>query len=119
MRRLKLDSESKKDILNNLLKRSPNNYGEFESRVNDMITAVREQGDAAVFSYTRQFDGADIHAGNIRVTDEEIQEAYRLVDEKLLAVIRKAKVNIRTYHEKQKQYSWFDSEDSGIILVRK
>ena len=119
MRRLKLDSESKKDILNNLLKRSPNNYGEFESRVNDMITAVREQGDAAVFSYTRQFDGADIHAGNIRVTDEEIQEAYRLVDEKLLAVIRKAKVNIRTYHEKQKQYSWFDSEDSGIILGQK
>ena len=119
MRRLKLDSESKKDILNNLLKRSPNNYGEFESRVNDMITAVREQGDAAVFSYTRQFDGADIHAGNIRVTDEEIQEAYRLVDEKLLAVIRKAKVNIRTYHEKQKRYSWFDSEDSGIILGQK
>lgn len=119
MRRLKLDSESKKDILNNLLKRSPNNYGKFESRVNDMITAVREQGDAAVFSYTRQFDGADIHAGNIRVTDEEIQEAYRLVDEKLLAVIRKAKVNIRTYHEKQKQYSWFDSEDSGIILGQK
>ncbi len=87
--------------------------------MNDMITAVREQGDAAVFSYTRQFDGADIHAGNIRVTDEEIQEAYRLVDEKLLAVIRKAKVNIRTYHEKQKQYSWFDSEDSGIILGQK
>ena len=87
--------------------------------MNDMITAVREQGDAAVFSYTRQFDGADIHAGNIRVTDEEIQEAYRLVDEKLLAVIRKAKVNIRTYHEKQKQYSWFDSEDSGLILGQK
>lgn len=119
MRILKLSSETKRDLLNDLLKRSPNNYTEFESRVNDIITAVREKGDEAVFGFTRQFDGAEIAAENVKVTEEEIREAYGQVDAKLLEVIRKAKVNIRTYHEKQRQYSWFDSEESGIILGQK
>lgn len=119
MRTLKLSSETKNNILNDLLKRSPNNYGEFESRVNDIITNVRENGDAAIFEYTKKFDGADINAGNIKVTEAEIEEAYAQVDEKLLEVIRKAKVNIRDYHEKQKQYSWFDSQENGIILGQK
>ena len=119
MRTLKLTSETKKNILNDLLKRSPNNYTEFESRVNDIIANVRENRDAAIFEYTKKFDGADINASNIKVTEEEIAEAYGQVDEKLLEVIRKAKVNIRDYHAKQKQYSWFDSEESGIILGQK
>lgn len=119
MRTLKLSSETKNNILNDLLKRSPNNYGEFESRVNDIITQVRENGDKAIFEYTKKFDGADIDASNIRVTKEEIAQAYEQVDEKLLEVIRKAKVNIKDYHEKQKQYSWFDSQENGIILGQK
>ena len=119
MRILKLSSETKRDLLNDLLKRSPNNYAEFESRVEDIITAVRKQGDEAVFGFTRQFDGADITPENVRVTEKEIQKAYRQVDAKLLEVIRKAKVNIQTYHEKQRQYSWFDSEENGIILGQK
>lgn len=119
MRTLKLSSETKNNILNDLLKRSPNNYGEFESRVNDIITQVRENGDKAIFEYTKKFDGADINASNIRVTKEEIAQAYEQVDEKLLEVIRKAKVNIKDYHEKQKQYSWFDSQENGIILGQK
>lgn len=119
MRILNLTSETKKNILNDLLKRSPNNYTEFESRVNDIIQNVRENGDAAIFSYTKQFDGADIDASCIKVTDKEIEEAYEKVDGKLLEVIRKAKVNIREYHVKQKQYSWFDSEENGIILGQK
>jgi histidinol dehydrogenase len=118
MRIVKLNAETKQDLLENLLKRSPNNYGEFESRVNDIIQNVREKKDAAIFDYTMRFDGAKIDAGNIQVTDEEIQEAYDQVDEKLLAVIRKALVNIRKYHEKQRQNSWFTSED-GIILGQK
>lgn len=119
MRTLKLTQDSKKNILNDLLKRSPNNYIEFEGRVNEIIQNVRENGDLAVFAYTLQFDGAFIDAGCVKVTDEEIKEAYAMVDEKLLAVIRKAKVNINNYHAKQKQFSWFDSEDSGIILGQK
>lgn len=119
MRTLKLSSETKNNILNDLLKRSPNNYGEFESRVNDIITQVRENGDKAIFEFTKKFDGADINASNIRVTKEEIAQAYEQVDEKLLEVIRKAKVNIKDYHEKQKQYSWFDSQENGIILGQK
>ena len=119
MKILQLNSETKKNILNDLLKRSPNHYTEYESRVNDIIANVRKNGDQAVFSYTKQFDKADISADNVKVTEEEIEAAYRQVDEKLLSVIRKAKENIRTYHEKQKQYSWFDSEENGILLGQK
>ena len=105
--------------MENLLKRSPNSYGEFESRVNDIIQNVREKRDEAIFEYTLKFDGATIDQDNIRVTEEEIKEAYEQVDPKLLDVIRKALVNIRDYHAKQKQYSWFDSDESGIILGQK
>ena len=119
MRIMNLTAEARTNILENLLKRSPNSYGEFESRVNDIIEQVRAKKDAAIFDYTKKFDGADINAANILVTEDEIKEAYEMVDEKLLEVIRKALVNIRTYHEKQRQYSWFDSEDSGIILGQK
>lgn len=118
MRIVKLTEESRKDILENLLKRSPNNYTEFEGRVNTIIENVRKDRDKAVFSYTKQFDGADITAENVLVTEEEIKEAYEQVDQTLLEVIRKALVNIRKYHEKQKQQSWFTSED-GIILGQK
>lgn len=119
MRILELNKETRTNILENLLKRSPNSYGEYEGRVNAIIQEVREKRDAAIFSYTKQFDGADINADNILVTEEEIEEAYQLVDPKLLAVIRKALVNIRDYHAKQRQFSWFDSEESGIILGQK
>ena len=119
MRILKLTKETQNNILENLLKRSPNSYGEFESRVNDIIQNVREKRDEAVFEYTLKFDGATIDQDNIRVTEEEIKEAYEQVDPKLLNVIRKALVNIRDYHTKQKQYSWFDSDESGIILGQK
>ena len=119
MRILKLTKETQNNILENLLKRSPNSYGEFESRVNDIIQNVREKRDEAIFEYTLKFDGATIDQDNIRVTEEEIKEAYEQVDPKLLEVIRKALVNIRDYHAKQKQYSWFDSDESGIILGQK
>lgn len=119
MRIIELTEEARTNILENLLKRSPNSYGEFEGRVNEIIENVRANRDAAIFDYTKRFDGADINAENILVTEDEIKEAYEKVDEKLLAVIRKALVNIRKYHEKQRQYSWFDSEESGIILGQK
>lgn len=119
MRILELTEETKSNILENLLKRSPNSYGEFEGRVSEIIENVRANRDAAVFEYTKKFDGADINTGNILVTEEEIKEAYEQVDPKLLDVIRKALVNIREYHAKQRQFSWFDSEDSGIILGQK
>ena len=118
MRTLKLTKDSQKNILESLLKRSPNNYTEYESTVNEIINNVKKNRDKAVFEYTKKFDKADVDASNIRVTEEEIKEAYELVDEKLLAVIKKALVNIRKYHEKQLQNSWFTTED-GIILGQK
>jgi len=119
MRIVKLTKESKSNILENLLKRSPNSYGKFESAVADILASVKSRGDDALFEYTRNFDKADINPSNIVVTQEEIDEAYSLVDDKLLDVIRKALVNIRDYHEKQKQYSWFDSKPDGTILGQK
>lgn len=119
MRIVKLTKESKSNILENLLKRSPNSYGKFESAVADILANVKSRGDDALFEYTRNFDKAVINPSNIVVTQEEIDEAYSLVDDKLLDVIRKALVNIRDYHEKQKQYSWFDSKPDGTILGQK
>lgn len=119
MRIVTLDEKSKQNLLSDLLKRSPNHYGEFIDRVNDIIDNVRTNGDAAIFDYTKRFDGAEISASNIRVTKEEIEEAYTLVDPELIDVIRKALVNIREYHEKQRQYSWFDSKPNGTMLGQK
>ena len=119
MRTLKLTSDTKKNLLEDLLKRSPNNYTQYETSVNAIIEKVRAEKDTAVFAYTKQFDGADINASNVRVTEEEIKEAYTLVDEKLLNVMRKSLENIRVYHEKQKQYSWFDSRPDGVMLGQK
>ncbi len=119
MRTIKLTEESRNNILENLLKRSPNSYGEYEAAVNEILDNVKNNKDAAVFDYTKRFDGADINADNIVVTKEEIEEAYTLVDEKLIDVIRKALVNIRDYHQKQKQYSWFDSKPDGTMLGQK
>ena len=119
MRIEKLDSSTKKNLLEDLLKRSPNSYGKYEASVKEILDCVKSRGDEAVFAYTKQFDGAVTDASNIQVTEEEIQEAYGLVDESLLAVIRKSKENIRVYHEKQRQYSWFDSKPDGTILGQK
>ena len=119
MRIVTLDENSKQNLLSDLLKRSPNHYGDFINRVNDIIDNVRRNGDAAIFDYTKRFDGANINASNIKVTKEEIEEAYTLVDPELIDVIRKALVNIREYHEKQRQYSWFDSKPNGTMLGQK
>jgi histidinol dehydrogenase len=119
MRIIKLDENSKKDILENLLRRSPNQYEEYTQVVNQIIEDVKTRKDAAIFEYTKRFDKADISAENIRVTEAEIEEAYSRIDPSIIEVIRKAAKNIRTYHGKQKQYSWFDSEPSGIILGQK
>lgn len=119
MRTVQLTSESKENILENLLKRSPNSYGKFEAAVFEILNNVRANGDSAVFEYTKKFDNADINERNIVVTKEEIEEAYTLVTPDLLDVIKKALVNIRDYHAKQKQYSWFDSTPNGTILGQK
>lgn len=119
MRIVKLTDETKNNILENLLKRSPNSYGKFEAAVGEILSNVRANKDAALFKYTKDFDKADINASNIVVTKEEIEEAYTKVNPKLVNVIRKALKNIKEYHEKQKQYSWFDSKPDGTILGQK
>lgn len=119
LRILHLDKDTKKNILEELLKRSPSHYGQYEQRVSEILKEVRSRKDAAVFEYTRRFDGAEIDASNIRVKEAEFEEAYRLTDESLVAVIRKALGNIRAYHEKQRQTSWFDSSPDGTMLGQK
>ena len=119
MRIVKLTDETKNNILEDLLKRSPNSYGKFEAAVNDILLNVRTNKDEALFKYTKDFDKADINASNIVVTKEEIEEAYTKVEPALVDVIRKSLRNIKEYHEKQKQYSWFDSKPDGTILGQK
>ena len=116
MRIQRLTKDAKENLLEDLLKRSPNNYGQYEQGVQEILAHVKEEKDQAVFAYTKKFDHADITADNIKVTEEEIEEAYKEVDPKLVEIIRKALLNIRTYHEKQRQYSWFDSKPDGTIL---
>lgn len=119
MRIVELTKDTMQNVLEDLLKRSPNSYGEFEGRVAEIIQNVKNNRDQAVFDYTKRFDGADIGPENIRVTEAEIREAYEQVDKSLVEVIRKALVNIRSYHEKQRQYSWFDSKPDGTMLGQK
>ena len=119
MRKVTLTKESTRDILGNLLKRSPNNYGKFESAVAEILAKVKSEGDKALFAYTKQFDKVEINKDTIRVTEEEIKEAYDTIDPALLDVIRKALGNIRTYHEKQIQNSWFTSTTNGTMLGQK
>lgn len=118
MRIQDLTKDNTKDLLNNLLKRSPINYMSYEKDVNEIINNIREKGDEALFEYTRKFDNADINSDNIVVTKAEIDKAYDNVDPKLLNAIRSSITNIRTFHEKQMQNSWIDSSD-GIILGQK
>ena len=119
MRIVNLSKESKKSLLNDLLKRSPNNYGQYEAIVSEIIEKVKVNGDAAIFAYTQQFDKCDLTAENIRVTDAEIEEAVNEIDPKLYTVMKKAASNIRAYHEKQVRNSWFDAKPDGTILGQK
>ncbi len=114
-----LDSNTKQNLLENLLKRSPNQYGEYEKAVSEILNRVKEEGDSALFAYTEKFDQAHIDAEGIRVTEEEIKEAYEAVKPELLEIIRKALRNIEDYHKKQRQYSWFDSKPDGTMLGQK
>ena len=114
-----LDEAGRKNLLEDLLKRSPNQYSEYESVVAEILKNVKEKKDEAVFDYTEKFDHASVDASTIMVTEREIEEAYALVEPSLVEVIQKALVNIRSYHEKQKKYSWFDSTRQGTILGQK
>lgn len=119
MRIVKLTKETTENILENMLRRSPTQYGQQEAVVAEIIADVRARKDQAIFDYTEKFDKAKISVENIRVTEAEIQDAYTLVDPSLLEVVKKALINIRDYHEKQKQNSWFNSTPQGTILGQK
>ncbi len=119
MKQIKLNAETKKNILEDLLKRSPNQYEQYADVVADILKEVRTRGDQALFEYTRRFDQAELNPNTIMVTEEEIKEAYDKIDPSVIDVIRKAIRNIENYHAKQKQYSWFDTTDNGTILGQK
>ncbi len=119
MRIVELSNETKNNILNDLLKRSPNHYSQYEAAVSEIIGGVRARGDQALFEYTLKYDGFDLNAGNIQVTKQEIQEAYEKLDQEFIQVIQKSAENIRTFHEKQLRSSWFDTRKDGSILGMK
>lgn len=116
MRRMKLDQGSMENILENLLKRSPNQYDSYQDKVNEILNDVRKKGDEALFAYTKKFDHADISKENLRVTEEEIKEAYSLVDASLIEVMKKSIENIREFHKKQLRNTWIETREDGVIL---
>ena len=116
MRIVKLSKESKENLLADLLKRDPNNYGQYADTVQAIVDDVKARGDEALFEYTEKFDKVKVTKDTIRVTKEEIDEALKQVDPKLMEVMVKSMKNIRAFHEKQKQLSWFDTTPDGTIL---
>ena len=119
MKIINLTKETKQGILDDLLKRSPNNYSQYEDTVNEIIGKVKAEGDRALFDYTLKFDKYDLNAENIKVTRAEIEEAYTRLDAGLVEVIRKSAENIRAFHAKQLRNSWFDAKEDGTILGMK
>lgn len=119
MRIVELTESTRKNVLNDLLKRSPNNYSEYEETVNEILSNVKENGDQALFEYTLKFDKFQLTPENIQVTREEIQEAYARMDSELVEVIKRSAANIRAFHEKQLRNSWFDAREDGTILGMK
>ncbi len=119
MRIVKLTDETRADILNDLLKRSPNHYSEYESAVNEIVETVRQKKDEALFEYTRKFDHFELNRENIQVTEAEIRKAYESLDGELVHVIRRSAENIRDFHRKQLHSSWFDAKEDGSLLGMK
>lgn len=119
MKIINLTVETKANLLNDLLKRSPNNYSEYESTVNGILDDVRKKGDQALFEYTLKFDRYPLQEGNIKVTRSEIDAAYDLMDPDLVEVIKQSAENIRTFHQKQLRTSWFEPKADGTILGMK
>ena len=119
MRIVALDKNTRENILSDLLKRDPNNYDTYGETVQEIVNQVKEKKDEAVFAYTKQFDGASINAGNVKVTEAEIKEAMEAVEPELLKIMKKAMDNIRDYHQMQVRRSWFDTKKNGVILGQK
>ena len=119
MRIVKLTADARKNLLNSLLKRSPDNYGQFEAVVAEIIADVREKKDEAVFAYTKKLDKCEINASSLRVTREEIEEAYAQTDGSLVEVMKKSAANIRDFHAKQLHNSWMDMRADGSMLGQK
>ncbi len=119
MRIVELTQQTKTNILNDLLKRSPNNYDSYADTVNEIVNTIRKEGDKALFDYTLRFDKTEITKDTLQVTQEEINEAFSLVSDELVEIMKRAAANIEEYHMKQKRYSWFDSKPDGTILGQK
>ncbi len=119
MRIVTLSKESRQNLLDSLLKRSPGNYGQYQDTVQEIVDRVKTKGDQALFELTRKFDWEGVDASNVKLTEAEVQEAYDTIDPQLVETIRKSLKNIREYHEKQKQHSWFDTTPEGTMLGQK
>lgn len=119
MRIIELNQETKDSLLENLLKRSPSNYGQYEQTVNEIIADVRARKDQALFEYTSRFDKCELTKETIKVTEKEIEEAYAAISPEFIEVMKKSAHNIRSFHEKQLHSSWIIPKDDGTILGQK
>ena len=119
MRIVDLDENTKAQALEKLIGRGASGYGDYEKTVQEIISSVREDGDSALIAYEKKFDRCDLTPETLRVSPQEIQEAYDALDPALIEVMKKAARNIRSYHEKQKRESWITTREDGVILGQK
>jgi len=119
MRIVRLTEDTKKEALEALIGRSPSGYEEQEKAVREIIEEIRTRGDEALFAYEKKFDRCDLTKETVRVSREEIEEAYAALDPAFIEVLKKAAANIRDYHEKQKVNSWITTREDGVILGQK
>lgn len=119
MRIVKLNVETKKNLLENLLKRSPGQYTEYENTVKEIVEDVRIRGDEAVCELTARYDKWDATPDDLWVTEAEIDEAFKAVDPKLVEILKEAAANIQSFHEKQRVNSWMETRADGSILGMK
>ncbi len=116
MRTLKLTEETKTSLLGNLLNRNPGSYTEYENTVNEIINDIRKNKDKALFDYTLKFDKCQLDAGSVKISRQEIEEAYKALDPEFIEVMKRSAENIRVFHEKQKRNTWIDTKEDGSIL---
>ncbi|MCI8804975.1 MAG: histidinol dehydrogenase [Clostridiales bacterium] len=104
------------EIIDKILGRSKFEYGDEPSKVEKIVNDIKNNGDEALFKYTKTFDGIELNKSNIRITKEEIDKAYSEIDPKLIEVMKRSAERIRVFHEKQKRISWLEPEKSGELL---
>ncbi|PHV71016.1 histidinol dehydrogenase [Sporanaerobium hydrogeniformans] len=108
--------EARADFLKTLEVRGNMDTGIYAQATRQIVDAVRQEGDAALFRYTKQWDSESLTPANVKVSREETKAAFERLPESLQQAITLAAARIERFHAQQKQKSWMDLKETGEIL---